>query len=105
MIGPDGGVRWPRSAVPVPPADLDFGEFMDDIRNRVIDCITNELACIGGFSMDETLQTLGADELDATCVVMALETTFDLGTGGIGDDEITIHSTVGEIVALVASKV
>lgn len=105
MIGPDGGVRWPRSAVPVPPADLDFGEFMDDIRNRVIDCITNELACIGGFSMDETLQTLGADELDATCAVMALETTFDLGTGGIGDDEITIHSTVGEIVALVASKV
>ncbi|PZR70524.1 MAG: hypothetical protein DI537_48755, partial [Stutzerimonas stutzeri] len=104
-IGPEWGREIPNERGFAPASEpFDFTAHVDETRDKVIDTITYELACMGGFSMDETLATLGADDLDAAKVLIGLEQKFELGHGGIDDHEITKDSTVNDILSVVLKK-
>lgn len=55
------------------------------------------------ISMDTTFEDLGADSLDIVELSMALEENFDVGE--LDDSEAARLKTVGDLVALVQSRI
>jgi acyl carrier protein len=97
-IGPVWGFETTYSP---PKADFDFTAFVNAIREGVRDTIRETFDYREMFVFAETLERLGADELDAAKLVIALEDRFDLGHAAIGDDQITKDSTIDDVIGVV----
>ena len=77
---------------------------MSDVTSKVTKIIVDQL----GVSADEVkpeakfVDDLGADSLDLTELIMAMEEEFDMGEAN--EDELAGLKTVGDAVNFVASK-
>jgi acyl carrier protein len=100
------GPVWGFETVYSPPkADFDFSAFATAIRDGVTEVMFNVLGSGVGLALKADPKTiladLNADELDVAKLVIALEKWFDLGHAAIGDDQITMNSTIDDVIGVV----